>query len=62
MNKEQEPLLLRTADHYKFTFSTERQLAGRPSCCRVLTYLVLISATIALPVLLLLNKFNVLNV
>ena len=44
---------------YKFKFSTEREISGRPSCCRVITITLLVVLSILLPLLSLLKYFGV---
>jgi hypothetical protein len=53
-----ESLLARTAasgNTYKFTFSSHVELAGKPSKCRIITIIILVIATLFLPVAIVLN-------
>lgn len=45
-----------TAETYKFKFSTQEDLAGKPSRCRLVTIILLVLATLFLPVAILLDK------
>lgn len=46
-------------ERYKFNFSTRRDLAGQPSICRIVTIILLIVATLILPVAILIDSKDV---
>ena len=48
--------LLSSGNPYKFTFSTHVELAGKPSRCRIVTIIILVIATLFLPVAIVLNR------
>ena len=52
-----DPLLpLKIEKRYNFKFSSNKDLAGNPSCCRVITIILLIVATLFLPVAIIIDK------
>ena len=46
-------------ERYKFNFSTRRELAGQPSICRIVTIILLVIATLILPVAILIDRKDV---
>lgn len=56
-NQNEDPLMsFEQEDRYKFDFSTQEELAGKPSKCRILTIVLLVLATLFLPVAILIDK------
>jgi hypothetical protein len=52
-----DPLLpIKIERRFKFDFSSNKELAGNPSCCRIVTIILLVVATLFLPVLIIIDK------
>lgn len=49
------------AQKFKFSFSTSKDLGGNSSCCRVITIIVLVTLSLFVPVVALLNYLQVIH-
>ena len=57
LTQNKDPLLsFQEEDRYDFHFSTQKELAGKVSCCRIITISLLLLATLFLPVAILIDK------